>query len=90
MIDLVVYILVCICIILAGIQAFRWYSKYSSLTHQSFKEMQKGSMLIPKFLNSDSEVFDNSEVKVLNRMQVTMYLFMILGIGIIIIHSILY
>jgi len=90
MVDLVVFILVCLCILLAGIQAFRWYLKYSRLTHQSFIEMQKGGMFIPKFLNSDSDVFNDRDVKVLNRMQVTMYLFMVLGIGIIIIHSILY
>jgi hypothetical protein len=90
MVDIIVFILVSLCIIIAARQAFTWFMKYSSITHQSFKELYNKGMLLPTYLNSNSDKIDNEAEKLLTRLHMSIYLFMFLGIGIIIIHSILY
>lgn len=89
MIDIIAFILISLCIIIAAHQAFSWFMKYSNITNQSFKELFKTGMLLPKFLNSNSDKVDSEDAKVLNKLQMLSYIFMFLGIIIIIIHSIL-
>jgi len=90
MVDIIVFSIVSLCIIIAARQAFTWFIKYSRITHQSFKEMYNKGMLLPKYLNSNSDNIDSDDVKILNRLHMSIYLFMLLGIGIIIMHSVLY
>lgn len=82
--ELTVFILVNFCIIAALFQIFRWFNRYSNITRQSFKIIFEKGFYMPRNVNSDKEDIDKEDVKILNRIHISIYLFMFLGIGIII------
>jgi len=87
--ELVVFILVISCIVVALYQIYKWFNLYSSVKSQSLKVIFEKGFYMPKYILPSNKDFDKEDAKALNKIHVLIYLSMFIGIGVIIVHMIL-